>query len=153
MTEHTRPQIYGSDHDGADVHATHPDHEYVQLTGGPLGGQLLDVTGLTADERTAGAYLITPHSADGPGGLCLCADHSPARRSNTWRSPLLTLLVRPEVPGGDSPGAPGPAGALRCRLWGARGRRARAARTAERAARQEPTGLLSPPLTSYMPAP
>lgn len=68
MTEHTRPRIYGSDHDSADPYATHPDHEYVDLDGGPLDGQLLDITGLTADERTAGAYLITPHSTYGPGG-------------------------------------------------------------------------------------
>lgn len=68
MTEHTRPRIYGADHDGSVVHATHPDHEYVQLTGGPLDGQLLDVTGITADDRTAGAYLIIPHSGYRPGG-------------------------------------------------------------------------------------
>lgn len=68
MTEHTRPRIYGTDHDDPDALATRPGHAYVELTGGPLDGQLLDVTGLTADERTAGAYLITPHSAYGPGG-------------------------------------------------------------------------------------
>ncbi|WP_331735262.1 hypothetical protein OG379_40440 (plasmid) [Streptomyces sp. NBC_01166] len=68
MTEHTRPRVYGADHDGTDPHATRPDHKYVPLDGGPLDGQLLDVTGLTADERTLGAYLITPHSAYGPGG-------------------------------------------------------------------------------------
>ncbi|RAS23982.1 hypothetical protein BCL80_11580 [Streptomyces avidinii] len=65
MTEHTRPRIYGADHADTD---TRPGHEYVQLDGGPLDGQLLDVTGLTADQRTAGAYLITPHSTYGPGG-------------------------------------------------------------------------------------
>ncbi|MFJ8982562.1 hypothetical protein [Streptomyces sp. NPDC102282] len=68
MTEPTRPRVYGADHDGTDPCATHPGHEYVELTGGPLDGQLLDVTGLTADERTTGAYLITPHSTYGPGG-------------------------------------------------------------------------------------
>ncbi|MDX3186163.1 hypothetical protein AB0D56_32690 [Streptomyces sp. NPDC048209] len=68
MTEHTRPRIYGTDHDSPDPHTTLPGHEYVELSGGPLDGQLLDVTGLTDDERTAGAYLITPHSTYGPGG-------------------------------------------------------------------------------------
>ncbi|MFD9789298.1 hypothetical protein ACFWYX_35955 [[Kitasatospora] papulosa] len=68
MTEHTRPLIYGTDHDSTDPHTTLPGHEYIELTGGPLDGQLLDVTGLTDDERTAGAYLITPHSTYGPGG-------------------------------------------------------------------------------------
>ncbi|WWM29141.1 hypothetical protein QBW33_35275 [Streptomyces sp. B21-104] len=60
--------MYGTDHDSPDARATRPGHDYVELTGGPLDGQLLDVTGLTDDERTQGAYLITPHSAHGPGG-------------------------------------------------------------------------------------
>ncbi|MFE6189136.1 hypothetical protein ACFQ6U_32405 [Streptomyces sp. NPDC056465] len=68
MTEHTRPRVYGAGHDGTDPCATLSDHEYIELSGGPLDGQLLDVTGLTDDERLAGAYLITPHSAYGPGG-------------------------------------------------------------------------------------
>ncbi|MFF6937634.1 hypothetical protein [Streptomyces sp. NPDC008312] len=69
MTEHTRPQIYyGADYEGTALYATHPGHEYVALDGGPLDGQLLDVTGLTAEERTAGAYLITPPDAYSPGG-------------------------------------------------------------------------------------
>ncbi|MFJ8768794.1 hypothetical protein [Streptomyces clavifer] len=68
MREPTQPRIYGSDHDSADPYTTLSGREYVPLDGGPLDGQLLDVTGLTADERTAGAYLITPHSTYGPGG-------------------------------------------------------------------------------------
>lgn len=35
----------------------------------------MDVTGLAGDERTAGAYLITPHSTCGPGGR---ASYGPA---------------------------------------------------------------------------
>lgn len=83
MTEHTRPRIYGSDHDGTDAHIILADHEYVELDGGPLDGQLLDVTGLTADERAAGAYLITPHSAYGSGG---CASYGPtfSRPHGPW---------------------------------------------------------------------
>ncbi|MFI8008502.1 hypothetical protein [Streptomyces sp. NPDC086010] len=68
MSEYTRPRVYGADHDSADPCATLPHHEYIELTSGPLDGQLLDVTGLTTDERTAGAYLITRRSAYGPGG-------------------------------------------------------------------------------------
>ncbi|HWU05106.1 MAG TPA: hypothetical protein VN520_01635 [Streptomyces sp.] len=68
MTEHTHPRIYGTDRDGPDAYTTRPGHQYVELAGGPLDGQLLDVTGLTADQRTTGAYLITEHSAYGPGG-------------------------------------------------------------------------------------
>ncbi|WP_432104471.1 hypothetical protein [Streptomyces sp. bgisy091] len=56
MTEQTRPRIYGSGQ--GDACATLPDHEYVELAGGPLDGQLLDVTGLTTDERTAGAGFV-----------------------------------------------------------------------------------------------
>ncbi|MFG2432567.1 hypothetical protein [Streptomyces sp. NPDC048590] len=67
MTEHARPRIYGADHDVPDAHTPRPGHEYVELTGGPLNGQLLDVTGLSFNDRTAGAYLITPHGACGPG--------------------------------------------------------------------------------------
>ncbi|MFJ6438629.1 hypothetical protein [Streptomyces sp. NPDC091416] len=63
MTEHTRPRIYGTGHDDPEAHAKRPGHDYVELTGGPLDGQLLDVIGLTANEGTAGAYLITPAGA------------------------------------------------------------------------------------------
>jgi len=69
VTEHTRPRIYGTDCDDAASYATRPSREYVELNGGPL----LDVTGLTTPERTTGAFLITPHSAYGPGGRALYA--------------------------------------------------------------------------------
>ncbi|MBK5994982.1 hypothetical protein JHN53_25760 [Streptomyces sp. MBT58] len=74
MTEH-RPRIYVSDHDGPDPHTTHPAHEYIELCGGPLDGQLLDITRLTAEERTTGALLITSHGPHGPGGR---ADYEPS---------------------------------------------------------------------------
>ncbi|MFE9912906.1 hypothetical protein [Streptomyces clavifer] len=74
MTEH-RPGIYGSDHDDPDLYATHPGHDYVELVGGPLDGQLLDVTALAPEEQTTGALLITPRSAYGPGGR---ADYEPS---------------------------------------------------------------------------
>ncbi|MYR09029.1 hypothetical protein GTY62_00045 [Streptomyces sp. SID724] len=68
MTEHTSPRIYGSDHDDPDPYTTTHGHTYVELVGGPLDGQLLDVTALTADERTDGALLISDHGVHGPGG-------------------------------------------------------------------------------------
>lgn len=41
----------------------------MHLVGGPLGGQLLDVTGYNAEERTeGGALLMSNHGAYGPGG-------------------------------------------------------------------------------------
>ncbi|PVC81989.1 hypothetical protein [Streptomyces sp. CS014] len=66
MTDH-RPWIYGTDHDDPNPRTPTPGHVYVELVGGPLDGQLLDVTGLTPDERADGALLISPHSAYGPG--------------------------------------------------------------------------------------
>ncbi|MCY1649420.1 hypothetical protein ACN6LF_002203 [[Kitasatospora] papulosa] len=60
--------MYQTDHDSTDPHTTLPGHQYIELTGGPLDGQPFDATGLTPDERTTGAYLITPHSTYGPGG-------------------------------------------------------------------------------------
>ncbi|MFJ8848422.1 hypothetical protein ACIRFF_36675 [Streptomyces cyaneofuscatus] len=62
------PWIYGTDHDDPAPHALTPGHIYVELVGGPLDGQLLDVTGYTPEDRTGGALLISPHSAYGTGG-------------------------------------------------------------------------------------
>lgn len=73
MTEH-RPRIYGSDHDDPDPYTPRPGHEYVELVGGPLDGHLLDVTGLTAEDRADGALLIAPLGTYGPGGR---ADYEP----------------------------------------------------------------------------
>ncbi|MFF1271008.1 hypothetical protein ACFVZE_34820 [Streptomyces anulatus] len=81
MTEHTPRRIYGADHDDPDPYTTTPGHVYVELVGGPLDGQLLDVTALTTDERADGALLIAPRSAYGPGGR---ADYEP-RPGNTGR--------------------------------------------------------------------
>ncbi|WP_326621964.1 hypothetical protein OHA57_40035 (plasmid) [Streptomyces anulatus] len=50
----------------------------MELVGGPLDGQLLDVTGLSTGLSTAeqadGALLIAPGSVYGPGGR---ADYEP----------------------------------------------------------------------------
>ncbi|MGW0792341.1 hypothetical protein ACWD04_29980 [Streptomyces sp. NPDC002911] len=59
-------QMYGTEHDDP-VTGPQPGHTYRELTGGPLDGQLIVVTGWTDEEITSGAYLITPHSAYGPG--------------------------------------------------------------------------------------
>ncbi|MFD5211587.1 hypothetical protein ACFWNF_32215 [Streptomyces anulatus] len=73
MTKNTR-WVYGTDHDDPAPYALQPGHTYVELVGGPLDGQLLDVTALTPDERADGALLIAPRSAYGPGGR---ADYEP----------------------------------------------------------------------------
>ncbi|WP_030592966.1 hypothetical protein [Streptomyces anulatus] len=61
------PRVYGSERDDSEC-GPQPGRDYRELTGGPLDGQLLDVSGWTEEEITTGAYLITPHSAFGPGG-------------------------------------------------------------------------------------
>ncbi|MDJ0386172.1 hypothetical protein QMF80_36265 [Streptomyces sp. G-G2] len=48
-----------------------PGRLYVRLTGGPLDGQLLDVTNLPDQERVEGVLLITDRGMFGPGGRAL----------------------------------------------------------------------------------
>jgi len=55
--------VYGADVD--EDPGPEPGHEYVELLGGPLDGQLVDVTGLSPAERAEGGALI----ADGPAGM------------------------------------------------------------------------------------
>ncbi|GAA1311756.1 hypothetical protein GCM10009647_035780 [Streptomyces sanglieri] len=43
-------------------------HEYVELVGSPLDGQLVDVASWTPAERATGAMLITNDGAYGAGG-------------------------------------------------------------------------------------
>jgi hypothetical protein len=43
-------------------------HEYVQLLGGPLDGQLVDVTGWTPEQRQTGVAMISPNSLYGDIG-------------------------------------------------------------------------------------
>ncbi|MFJ8763068.1 hypothetical protein [Streptomyces cyaneofuscatus] len=54
----------------------------MELVGGPLDGQLLDVTALALEERTTGALLIAPRSAYGPGGR---ADYEPSAGGDPGR--------------------------------------------------------------------
>ncbi|MFJ4858688.1 hypothetical protein [Streptomyces sp. NPDC088730] len=61
------PRVYGSERDDPE-HGPEPGRDYRELTGGPLDGQLIEVTGWTEEEITIGALLITPQSAYGPGG-------------------------------------------------------------------------------------
>ncbi len=65
MTQASR--VYGTEHDSPAT-GPQPGHTYRELTGGPLDGQLIEVTGWTEKQITTGAYLITPHTAYGPGG-------------------------------------------------------------------------------------
>ncbi|MCY0945485.1 MULTISPECIES: hypothetical protein [unclassified Streptomyces] len=59
-------RVYGGD----DGHwaGPSPGRVYVSLMGGPLDGQLYDVTGWSGQEREVGALLITDRGLFGPGG-------------------------------------------------------------------------------------
>lgn len=64
-------QVYGS----GDGERSGPGagHAYVGLVGGPLDGQLLDVTGWSGEELAEGALLITDLGLYGPGGRAFYA--------------------------------------------------------------------------------
>ncbi|MFH8894221.1 hypothetical protein [Streptomyces sp. NPDC017949] len=72
MEREREPRVYGSE-PGEPAGLT-VGHEYVELVGGPLDGQLLDVTGWTAADRAGGALLIADLGLYGPGGR---ADYAP----------------------------------------------------------------------------
>jgi len=62
-----RRRVYGSDHDDPDPYEQ-PGHEYVELVGGALDGQLVDATSWTPAKRATGAMLITNDGTYGAGG-------------------------------------------------------------------------------------
>ncbi|MFJ8770121.1 hypothetical protein [Streptomyces clavifer] len=59
-------RIYGSEPGEQSVEV--PGHRYAALIGGPLDGQLIDVTGWSRQQLVDGTALITEHGAFGPGG-------------------------------------------------------------------------------------
>ncbi|MEU1041882.1 hypothetical protein ACFYP4_08470 [Streptomyces sp. NPDC005551] len=67
--EFLRGRVYGVDHDDA-VWGRRPGRDYVELTGGPLDGLLLDVTGWPGGRRGEVA-LPTEIGRYGPGGRAL----------------------------------------------------------------------------------
>ncbi|MFF9794850.1 hypothetical protein [Streptomyces bacillaris] len=60
------PRVYGIEPDSAG--GPQPGRDYRELTGGPLDGHLIEVTGWTDEEIATRAYLITPYNTYGPGG-------------------------------------------------------------------------------------
>ncbi|MCX5107041.1 hypothetical protein OOK13_00255 [Streptomyces sp. NBC_00378] len=70
MTALPRRRVYGSDHDDPAPYEQ-PGREYVELVGGALDGQLVDVT---HEERATKAMLITNDGTYGAGGR---ADYEP----------------------------------------------------------------------------
>ncbi|WP_042170142.1 hypothetical protein [Streptomyces sp. NBRC 110035] len=73
-------RVYG--HDPTDPEQGPQDgREYVELLGGPLDGQLYDVTGMSPAEQQEGALLITEQGAYGPGGR---ADYTLGDTAGQW---------------------------------------------------------------------
>ncbi|MFD5890567.1 hypothetical protein ACFWHQ_31975 [Streptomyces sp. NPDC060334] len=60
-------RVYGTDHDDPNP-GPRPQRTYRELLGGPLDGQLLDVTDRMPEELFTGALLIAPLGMYGPGG-------------------------------------------------------------------------------------
>ncbi|MFE9921588.1 hypothetical protein ACFYQA_08395 [Streptomyces sp. NPDC005774] len=73
-------RVYGHDHTDPEQGPL-PGREYVELLGGPLDGQLYDVTDLSPAEQRDGALLITEQGAHGPGGR---ADYEPGNQAGRW---------------------------------------------------------------------
>lgn len=60
-------RVYGADHDDPDP-GPRDGREYVELSGGPLDGLLLDVTGIPEADRDEGGVLVTEIGRYGAGG-------------------------------------------------------------------------------------
>ncbi|MGW2231212.1 hypothetical protein [Streptomyces formicae] len=84
MDELMRRRVYGAEHDDPDP-GPRPGHAYRELSGGPLDGLLLDVTGWSDTRLAEGALLLTEIGDYGPGGH---SDYGPRPGSDTmwdWR--------------------------------------------------------------------
>ncbi|MFJ7209684.1 hypothetical protein ACIQWR_39900 [Streptomyces sp. NPDC098789] len=75
MTGGVDRRVYGTDPEDPSP-GPELGREYVELVGGALDGQLLDVTGWSSEERELGAFLIAERGRFGPGGR---ASYAPAR--------------------------------------------------------------------------
>jgi hypothetical protein len=69
-------------------HQEQPDT--VELAGGPLDGQRLDVTGWTEEERATGIAHLSPNSSFGPGGRSLYGppEHDPSAPVWAWEGDM-----------------------------------------------------------------
>ncbi|MFC8176756.1 hypothetical protein [Streptomyces sp. NPDC057325] len=63
-------RVYDSDQDDPDP-GLQLGHRYAELVGGPLDGQLLDITGWGSEQIGGGVALITVSGSYGPGGRAL----------------------------------------------------------------------------------
>ncbi|MGW2588190.1 hypothetical protein ACWCYZ_44290 [Streptomyces virginiae] len=66
-------RVYVGGDDDSQEQTQKSGHAYAKLSGGSLGGLLLDVTGWSPEEREEGALLITDKGLYGPGGRAFYA--------------------------------------------------------------------------------
>ena len=78
-------RVYGTDHDDPEP-GPQPGCEYTELVGGPLDGQLVDVTGWGPAERGEGAALIAdaPAGMYGPGGRAWYGPRPDGQTPDRW---------------------------------------------------------------------
>ncbi|MGW7097614.1 hypothetical protein [Streptomyces sp. NPDC054874] len=76
-------RIYGDEPGEASIRR--PGHAYAELVGGPLDGQLLDVTGWSAQQLLDGALLICESGMYGPGGRSDYAGRSGEAERLYWQ--------------------------------------------------------------------
>ncbi|MEU3315756.1 hypothetical protein ABZ743_24200 [Streptomyces sp. NPDC006662] len=60
-------RVFGSESDDPNL-GPRPGHVYVELVGGPLNGELLDVCGWDPQEIVDGAMVMSEHGQFGPTG-------------------------------------------------------------------------------------
>lgn len=80
-------RVYGADHDDP-APGPAAGRAYVELTGGPLDGLLLDVTGWTQEERADGAALTTEIGRYGPGGRSVYGPRAGESARWDWKEDL-----------------------------------------------------------------
>ncbi|MET7503283.1 hypothetical protein [Streptomyces microflavus] len=76
-------RIYGTE--AGEPSIRRPGHTYAELIGGPLDGQLLDVTGWTAQQVLDGALLISEIGMYGQGGRSDYAGREVGRGQLFWQ--------------------------------------------------------------------
>ncbi|MEU5899550.1 MULTISPECIES: hypothetical protein [Streptomyces] len=76
-----RGRVYGQDHEHP---GPRPGQSYAELVGGPLDGLLLDITGWTREEVTAGVDLPTELGRFGAGGRSTYRPRPGARARFEW---------------------------------------------------------------------
>lgn len=80
-------RVYGSDHDDPDP-GPEPGHRYAELVGGPLDGELFDITDWGREQIDEGVALITEVGSYGPGGRALYGPRPRDPGRGDWQGDL-----------------------------------------------------------------